>query len=293
MYITDALPDASTALPLQQHPGFARALWAMGVPAFPATLHTGARRIGHALMVKRRLAGLFGVGFMSQGPVWSDCARLADRIDGFAAFARDGLRLVNSCAGDDVALGGANYRRIMTPATVAEVDLSGGTDAQRNAMSVKWRNRLSRAERSGLRWQSMRYEPAADDWLLKLEARQRKLKRYKALPLDFTRAWAAANPRQSRLFVAYDGRERVAAMLFLTHGPVATYHIGWSGTLGREMWAHNFLLSHAMAWCADKGITRLDLGTIDTESSSGLARFKLGAGAKPVPLGGTWLNLRG
>jgi hypothetical protein len=45
---------------------------------------------------------------------------------------------------------------------------------------------------------------------------------------------------------------------------------------------------HALV-LARRGITRLDLGTLDTEAAPGLARFKLGSGAAARALGGTWL----
>jgi len=293
MMITDALPDSDIALPLQQHPDFARALQHMGVAATPTTIRVGAKRIGHALLVNRRIAGVARVGLVSQGPIWLASAQVAHRADAYAAYARQGVRLVNACAGDDVALGGARYHRIVTAATVAELDLAGDDSARRAGMSVKWRNRLSRAERWGVRWRSTHYDPGDNDWLLAEEASQRKAKHYRNLSLSFTRAWAAANPGKSRLFVAYDGRQRIAAMLFLIHGRVASYHIGWSGQLGREAMAHNLLFDRAAGWLAERGVTRLDLGTIDTESAPGLARFKLGTGARAVALGGTWLNLRG
>lgn len=80
-------------------------------------------------------------------------------------------------------------------------------------------------------------------------------------------------------------------MLFICHGPVATYHIGWTSDEGRRAEAHRQILVHAIDWLAHRGIQRLDLGTLDTEHAPGLARFKLGTGARPVALDGTWLKL--
>ena len=87
------------------------------------------------------------------------------------------------------------------------------------------------------------------------------------------------------------GTTPVVAMLFLCHGPVATYHIGWSGPKGRAMGAHNLILASAMEWLADRGHLWLDLGVLDTQANPGLARFKIGAGARVRPMGGTWLRL--
>ena len=41
---------------------------------------------------------------------------------------------------------------------------------------------------------------------------------------------------------------------------------------------------------ARRGVTRVDLGQVDTDTQPGLARFKLGAGADCRSLGGTWAN---
>jgi hypothetical protein len=49
----------------------------------------------------------------------------------------------------------------------------------------------------------------------------------------------------------------------------------------------------AMTHFAGLGVRMLDLGLIDTERAAGLARFKLGAGARPLALGATSLNAPG
>ncbi|RYG91739.1 GNAT family N-acetyltransferase [Loktanella sp. IMCC34160] len=291
MQITDALPDPQLPLPLQQHPQFAQTLCAMGRDACCLTLRSGPHRLGHAVMVARNTLVMGRFGLVSQGPYWANPPTIAERIDGFRGLSAQGVRLINATSGEDGALTDAGFRKVMTAAHIAQLDLRGGEDARRARMDVKWRNRLSRAERSGLRWRSLRYEGEADHWLLAEEARQQKAKKYKGFPPAFSAAWATQNPGKARLFVAYDGRERVAAMLFLMHGPVATYQIGWNGAIGREMHAHNLLLARASDWLADRGIRRIDLGTIDTEAAPGLARFKLGSGAEAIPLGGSWLRL--
>jgi lipid II:glycine glycyltransferase (peptidoglycan interpeptide bridge formation enzyme) len=83
----------------------------------------------------------------------------------------------------------------------------------------------------------------------------------------------------------------LAAMLFLRHDPVVTYHLGWTGIQGRKWGLHHRLLMAAANHFAHAGLSRMDLGTVDTEQSAGLARFKIGSGALVRPLGGTWLRL--
>lgn len=134
----------------------------------------------------------------------------------------------------------------------------------------------------------------AGHWLLQAEEAQARARRYRRLPASFTAAWVAANGDDSaRLFVARLHGGIVAAMLFLLHGRAASYHIGWSGPEGRAGHAHNLLLWQASDWLAARGYACVDLGTLDTETTPGLARFKLGSGAQQVKLGATWLDAPG
>ena len=84
--------------------------------------------------------------------------------------------------------------------------------------------------------------------------------------------------------------ETVAAMLFLKHGTSATYHIGWTSPAGRALSAGNLLLTHAAERFGEMGVEIVDLGLLDTETAPGLARFKLGTGAQPLRMGGTWIG---
>ena len=292
MILTDAHPHPTLLLPMQQHPAFVNALNSMGREAASHTLRVGGKRVGHAAVISRRLP-LFGrIGMVSHGPVWSASASFDERVRAFKALAQHGIRIMNSVKGDDAALAAAGFRLIATPATVAQVDIQTDVKRQRQRMHSKWRNRLLKAESNGITWRCFPFDGDETHWLLAEEARQQRSKRYRGLPPALSAAWVRANHGNARLFVAYDGRTRIAAMLFLRHGKVATYQIGWSGHLGRETNAHNLLLSQAISMMAERGIKRLDLGTLDTSHAPGLARFKLGCGAKPVELGGTWINLR-
>ena len=65
-------------------------------------------------------------------------------------------------------------------------------------------------------------------------------------------------------------------MLFITHGAMATYHIGWNLPEGRKLGAHNLILWNAMLALKEKGYRAIDLGGVNTQSGAGIARFKLG-----------------
>lgn len=181
---------------------------------------------------------------------------------------------------------------VMTPGTVALLNLTRDFDQMRKGMDQKWRNRLRHAEKSGLRitCQPMPSDPG--HWLLRAETAQARKLGYRSWPTTLTCAWLRANPGASRLFTALRGKEPIAAMLFLLHGDGATYHVGHTLDAGRAVSAHNLLLWTAMQTLARRGITRIDLGQVDTQNAAGLARFKLGSGARVHRLGGTWLRWR-
>ncbi|MEM7058470.1 MAG: GNAT family N-acetyltransferase, partial [Pseudomonadota bacterium] len=92
------------------------------------------------------------------------------------------------------------------------------------------------------------------------------------------------------VFTAYSEEDPIAAMLFRLHGRRATYHIGWTGPEGKRLNAHNLLMWTAMTRLPKAGVERLDLGGLNTEDVPGIARFKLGSGARPVTLHGTWFG---
>ncbi|MEL7100532.1 MAG: GNAT family N-acetyltransferase [Pseudomonadota bacterium] len=179
---------------------------------------------------------------------------------------------------------------LISPASIAEIDLSVGTAALHAGLKAKWRNRLRRAEEADLRIGRRDLTDRPDQWLFEAEAKTRAARRYRTWPFALTLAYARANPGRAPLFTAIHAGRPVAAMLFLRHGSNATYHMGQTSAEGRARHAHTALLWAAMRWFADRGVDTLDLGTVDTESALGLARFKLGTGARVRRLGGTWLD---
>jgi hypothetical protein len=269
------LPDPGPVALLQSG-GAARAL---GRPRLMVT-DAGAP-LGQALILRR-----LGFGAALRGPVWRPETSTGARIAALRAFRRVGLCAVEA---EDTAEAGllhaAGFRRVATPAHVAELALSPDHDALRRALSPKWRNQLRAGERAGLA-SACRPLAAATDPLLVAEAAQARARRYRTLPQAFACAFPGAEIHEAWLHGT-----PVAAMLFLRHGTVATYHIGHTTPAGRATNAHRLLLWQAMLHFAALGVTRLDLGTIDTETAPGLAAFKLGTGATARPLGGSFLAI--
>ncbi len=178
---------------------------------------------------------------------------------------------------------------LMTPASVAMLDLSGNTQSRRARLQQKWRNRLNQAEQSDLRITRQNMPLDAGHWLLQADVSLQKARGYRSWPIGLTLAYAKANPGQAKLFQAFRGKDIVAGILIFTHGDRATYHIAHSTEAGKACNAHNLLMWSAMEWLATKSMHSLDLGVINTEDAEGLARFKLGTGARVNTLGGTWI----
>lgn len=294
-----ALP-AGCAAPMQQHARYGEASAALGAGPRHFHLRLGGDLAGTALVLIRRWP-LFGdFALLSRGPVWAAGVSAETRAAGTRALIRQlrtqvrGVMCTPETDGGPDPLEDSDLLPMVTPGHVARLDLSTSCKARRARLHGKWRNRLVRAEAAGLTVQQGALPADPDHWLLRQEAAQARARGYRRLPHAFTHAWTTHGGRDAtRLFTAHSSGTPVAGMLFLRHGASASYHIGWSGEEGRRLNAHTLLLWRAADWLAKKGHKQLELGTLDTEGTPGLARFKLGAGAEAIPLGATRLDAPG
>lgn len=285
----DAVPS-QPVVPLTQSPGYAAALRLLGVTVEEVAFSQQGFRAGHALMQSRWWPMIGWVGLISRGPLWTgmpDAGLLADELRKMKHPV-----IVNAEGMLPHDLRRAGLIPMLSGASLAQLDLTGGVQERRARMHQKWRNRVVRAETAGVHVQRAELPGDPGHWVLQAETEQRKVKKYKGLPSNVAAAYARANPRMAQVFTAHHKGDRVAAMVFLIHGPTATYHIGHTTDLGRALNAHSLLLTRASDWLSRKGVDTLDLGTIDTVNAPGLARFKLGSGAQVRELGGTWLYSR-
>jgi hypothetical protein len=280
MDIHPLAPDTPELLPppLLQSAAAAAVLGAVRV-----MVTDGGMTVAQTLLLRR-----FGLTATLRGPLWHPDATPDQRCAAFRALRHHGLRLVEADNPTTAkALHAAGFRMVVTPAHVAELDLQPDPATRRRAMTGTWRNRLAFAELAGLSLHH-RHLSGADDEVITAEAAQRRNRRYSALPLAFATAFPTATVVEARAKGA-----PVAAMMFLQHGAAATYHIGFTTLHGRRSEAHRLILSHMADHLSANGFTRLDLGTIDTQTASGLARFKLGSGATARSLGGSFLAIPG
>ncbi len=271
--------------------------WAYGA-AVAAAGH-GVHRLGRqeagsltalVQLLRRPLACGLGFGLVLRGPVW-----LAGRPDPrqeerllcqlLPWIGRQALLWQPDDA--DAADRRAGARRVWTGASTVLLDLDRPPGALRAALDGKWRNRLVRAEAAPLTLRRCRQGPSLD-WLLGETERQRQARGYAGPAPAFTKALAAASGPDALCLTAEHGGNPVAGMLFLRHGRTATWQVGATTAAGRRLGAHHRLLWAGIAALAEAGCTTLDLGLVDTVTSPGIARFKLGTGAAPLTLAGSY-----
>lgn len=268
----DARPPIAAAplRPFPQTDAYAAAAAACGARSFRADLGCGT-----ALVLQRP-----GLRLVSRGPVWEPGTAEAAKRRALCRLARFPGLLI---ATPDEPLAGPGLLPLVTGLHVAEWDLAGDL---RPGMAGKWRNRLSAAERAGLRL--TRGTPATLSRLVALADAQARARRYRGHPAAFS---LALPPEQLRLWEWRQGGQMAAAMAFVTEGQGAWWHLSWAAPEAKVRHVPTLMLAHAARALQAEGIRQLDLGTVNGEAAPGLLRFKLGTGARLRRLGATMLVL--
>ncbi|TCP42309.1 GNAT family N-acetyltransferase [Rhodovulum marinum] len=289
-------PDGAP-VPMQQHSCYGAAAGELGSEAMWLEWRMGRRLFASAQVLRRRwpLVGQFAL--LSRGPVFTpdisqDEAATATRalIRALGPNHRGVIITSDTLAGTDPA-DGAGLLKMVAGGHVARLSLAPDLATLRTRLSQKWRNALRQAE---AQTPTIRIEPmlpGTGEALFRHEAAQARARRYARLPPEFSRAWSRHG--RTLLIEAGDRDAPLAGMLFLLHPPWASYHLAWTSEAGRRANLHRLMLWRAIAAMQADGIETLELGTLDTERTPDLARFKLGTGAHAVPLGATWMQAPG
>ena len=284
---------------LQQSWLYGEALTRLGVRIHRVQAVHEGRVLALAQFMCRRIPAYLTLASCTRGPVWHGDLDGSTRNELFRRFRREiptpRLR-VTLFSPDQTAdelqpgeVGG--LLRVMTGYSTVMLDLRQPAEALRAGFEGRWRNRLVKAESErGLQVFTNASLTKCRE-LLEREAKQRQTRNFHGLPTEFVQAWidAAGSPAAAFLLSRADFEGKtIAAMLFLLHGSVATYHIGWADDRGRELNAHNLLLWRALAALRERGIAALDLGGVNTRELPGISRFKLGTGGQVRTLAGTY-----
>ena len=283
---------------LQQSWTYGEALTALGVRIHRVVATESGVPVALAQFMVRRFVGYLSLASCTRGPVFEQGLSGAQRCLALRQIQRTiptrPLRV--TLFGPDSPEHEAQeevrgLRKVMTGHSTVLIDLTRPVAQWRSELDGKWRNRLTRAESAPHLKVSVDRSRAMLDWVLAREQQQREERHFLGLPTSFVQAWVDVAPPASQpllLIRAHVKGETIAAMLFLLHGMVATYHMGWSNPTGRELNAHNLLLWRAMSELVQRGIQTLDLGGVNTHDLPGISRFKLGTGGRVLTLAGTY-----
>jgi hypothetical protein len=284
---------------LQQAWVYGEALTSLGVSMARAMVWQDGQLVAIAQFMCKRVLGYISLASCTRGPIFhpdlspADRAAIYKRLRQSVPVPHLKVPLFSpDCSGeklDPVETRGMS--RVMTGYSTVLLDLTQALSTLKAQLEGKWRNRLNKVLANVKLQVHVQASLKRCDWLLGQELAQREAKKFHGLPTDFVKAYiaCAADHRQAFVVAYADlGKNTVGGMLFLIHGRVASYHVGWSDEEGRRLNAHNALLWQAMAYLKDMGIEVLDLGGVNTHDLPGISRFKLGAGGQPITLAGTY-----
>jgi hypothetical protein len=294
-------------LPLQQHALYGAALCEIGADVQHIGITSQDGLLMQGLFLTRNFFGVAKVTSAFRGPLWASHITDEEKLAAFkflrtqfSPWRWNFLTLMpesENNAQNRAFMRRAGFTRLLTGASTIWLDVSQSSDTLLKDLDGKWRNQLKKAQTADLEVSIGGSKPKHYNWLLEHERNQRNSRGYSAVPLGLVPAYASAAQQMAipapiiSINIVESGN-RIAGALFLLHGNSATYHIGWSNPRGRELNALNLILFNALKALNKVGIRWLDLGGLETSagSSAGIARFKLGLGAPPYTLVGTYLG---
>jgi len=158
------------------------------------------------------------------------------------------------------------------------LDLSPSLDNLRRALDVKWRNKLSGAEKNNLKVVSGRgceqYETFCH---LYREMRKRKSFETTVDVDEFGRIQdQLAEPHRMQVFICEDKGTPVAGVVVSAMGNSAIYLLGATSDAGLHTKGAYLLQWSVIQWLKENGVRWYDLGGIDPEGNPGVFSFKKG-----------------
>lgn len=281
---------------LQQHWDYGASMRLPGMRTHRAEVLLEGQSVALAQFICRRYAGVLGVALCTRGPMWltnvadPERARIHRALKRSLPMAWPRVVLISPDLTDPQHPSMASLTRVLTGYSTVMLDLTQSQSELRKGLHPYWRNRLSAAERSGLKLEELRHDSPELPRVFAEENRQRQRKRFYALPLGFIEHYLEEGGPSSALILQATWQSRpVAAMLFLIHGSSATYQLGWTNPQGRALNAHNLILWGAIERLQQRAIVKLDLGGVNTHDLPGISRFKINTGGQIITYAGGYV----
>ena len=291
----DRLLTAAGLSSIEQSWSYGEALAAIsGLGVERGVLRKAGRPVAVVQTFRRRIGGLAQLIRIVRGPVvlaQVDRAEIHRAVrQSFAKRRRElAFWLPELAEGSEARalMRGLGLRRMVTGYGSAWLDLSPGPEALRAGLAGRWQRSLRLAEASPLTVAIDNDGPALAGSMAVFD-RFRRAKRFSGPSGALIVAIAEAGRRSKDVLHlrAMSGGETVAAVVLIRHGAAATYFASWTTAEGRANWAHHLLLWRGIAELKQASTAWLDLGGINTESTPGIARFKVSLGGEPFNLAG-------
>ncbi len=232
---------------------------------------------------------------LDRGPIWLDGFGDLDHFKSFMnEFARQfpkrfgrRVRVIPNAVNDQNAQNVMDVHGYNTSPDGAYqtiwLDLKPDLEDLRAGFKKKWRNSLTRGEKSALDV-VISDEGQHFAWAMNQYAIDRAQKSYDGASVKAMVALAKQFSRGKNMIVAtalFDGKP-IAAIVIFIHGASATYQIGCTTDKGRNLNAHHVLLWHSIMCLKERTIHDFDLGGINDEDAKGVRDFKKGLGGEIV-----------
>lgn len=161
------------------------------------------------------------------------------------------------------------------------LNLKQGLSEIRGQLDGKWRNGLSKAERSGLKIVTDFSGKRLSEFLSYYQQFKSNKGFLGPSPEFMREEFIAAQAFQnSFLLIAEKSGQTVAGVMIMIHGTCGSYRIGWNSEIGKKDNAHSLLLWSAIEALHSKGIASFDLGGVKSSESPGVTHFKQGMGGQ-------------
>ncbi len=247
-------------------------------------------------ILEKRIAGLLKVHRINRGPLFFPNANFEDKM----AVLSKLLKLGNIFQGailliaPELDFSGANSAILISnkvrgynPSylTSAWLDLNLDEQTLRANLNGKWRNALVAAEKN-IAEVEIGSGPDLMNWMTERYKENMLIKGFEGISLPVLKELYANFSTDSPLIICRVriDNEYIAGICIACHGSAATYLIGWSGLVGRELKANYLLLWSTFQYLRMNGFRWFDLGGIDKEGTMGVAEFKLGISGESYSL---------